>query len=541
MKFLILFLIVILAFLLRFYQLSTNPPGLNLDEVAIGYNAYSILRTGRDEYGKFLPIVFRSHDDYKPPLYIYLTAPSIAVFGVNEFAVRFPAALFGTLSVLAVFFLSRQLFSSSKLALLSSYFLAISPWHLQFTRAAFETGVTVFATAVGVFLFLRGLTKKSSASLILASLAFGLELYLYQAAKVFIPLLVIALLALNLQKIINQKKRVLVFVFIFATFFLPVAFLSTTRAGQLRFQGTSIFKEYLPYAHAQSWREADQLSGSTFAASLFHPRFLTYLPSVISGYLSHYDLTFLFVGDHGPPNNYVPGAVGLLYPWEILAVIPGLYFLARRFRPASLVVFAWFLLAPLPASVTSGVPSATRTALSLPIYQIITALAIVVLLNIIRNHSRFWANASSLAFLLLTVPIVTYYLHMMFFHAPRDYSDIWFYGYKNVVAETARLAPNYRRVVVSTALKQPQNFFAFFLRYDPLTYLRVDGGTVSGGFKENRNHFAKFNFTSSDWETLLKEKSLLFVGLVDDFPDSITPIKTFHYLNGKPSVMIVGT
>ena len=63
MKFLILFLIVILAFLLRFYQLSTNPPGLNLDEVAIGYNAYSILRTGRDEYGKFLPIVFRSHDD----------------------------------------------------------------------------------------------------------------------------------------------------------------------------------------------------------------------------------------------------------------------------------------------------------------------------------------------------------------------------------------------------------------------------------------------------------------------------------------------
>lgn len=85
-----LFLIVLLASLLRFYHFTSNPPGLNTDETAIGYNAYSILKTGKDEYSQKFPLAFRSFDDYKPPLYIYLTVPSVAIFGLNEFAVRFP-------------------------------------------------------------------------------------------------------------------------------------------------------------------------------------------------------------------------------------------------------------------------------------------------------------------------------------------------------------------------------------------------------------------------------------------------------------------
>src|SRR4030042_5629595 len=101
----ILLAIVLLAFTICFYKLHEVPPGINLDEVAIGYNAYSILKTGRDEYGARLPIFFRSHDDYKPPLYIYLAVPSIALFCLNEIGVRFPSMLFGTLSVFMIYFL----------------------------------------------------------------------------------------------------------------------------------------------------------------------------------------------------------------------------------------------------------------------------------------------------------------------------------------------------------------------------------------------------------------------------------------------------
>src|SRR3989344_5188900 len=107
MKNRVLILIILLAAFLRFYNLSKTPPSLYWDEASLGYNAYSILKTARDEHGQFLPITnFAAFGDYKPPGYIYLTVPSIAIFGVNEFAIRFPSAFFGTLTVLLAFFLT---------------------------------------------------------------------------------------------------------------------------------------------------------------------------------------------------------------------------------------------------------------------------------------------------------------------------------------------------------------------------------------------------------------------------------------------------
>ena len=106
----LIYLIITLGLFLRVVYLNINPPGLTVDEVSIGYNAYSILKTGRDEYGTFLPFDFKSLGDYKPPLYIYLTAFSEAVFGLNEFAVRFPAALLGTISIIFIYYFLQILF-----------------------------------------------------------------------------------------------------------------------------------------------------------------------------------------------------------------------------------------------------------------------------------------------------------------------------------------------------------------------------------------------------------------------------------------------
>src|SRR3989338_5274337 len=134
-----LILILTVAAILRFYQLGANTPSLDWDEVAHGYNAYSILKTARDEYGYKFPLSFRSFDDYKPPIYTYLVVPSVAIFGLNDFAVRFPSALLGVLTVIFTYLMVLKLFKNKNIALLSSLFLAISPWHLQFSRVAFET------------------------------------------------------------------------------------------------------------------------------------------------------------------------------------------------------------------------------------------------------------------------------------------------------------------------------------------------------------------------------------------------------------------
>jgi len=132
----ILIIIVILAAFLRFYQLGNNPPSLTWDEVAWGYNAYSLGIDGRDEFGRFLPFNYlESFGDFKPPMYAYLDIIPIKIFGLNEFAVRFPSALFGLLTVLITYFLTKRIFFDSKskelYALFSALFLAISPWHIM--------------------------------------------------------------------------------------------------------------------------------------------------------------------------------------------------------------------------------------------------------------------------------------------------------------------------------------------------------------------------------------------------------------------------
>ena len=80
-----LFLLVLLGLGLRLFRLGSIPPSLHWDEPSWGYNAYSILKTGRDEYGRLMPLVFKAFGDYKSAIYVYLTTLSVGVFGLNEF------------------------------------------------------------------------------------------------------------------------------------------------------------------------------------------------------------------------------------------------------------------------------------------------------------------------------------------------------------------------------------------------------------------------------------------------------------------------
>ena len=110
-KYRLLILILITAGLFRFWGLTKSPPALNWDEVSIGVNAYSILKTGRDEWGQFLPLSFRAYGEQKLPGMIYASIPGIAIFGLNEFGVRITPALIGILAVYALYLLGSQLIS----------------------------------------------------------------------------------------------------------------------------------------------------------------------------------------------------------------------------------------------------------------------------------------------------------------------------------------------------------------------------------------------------------------------------------------------
>src|SRR3989344_8277751 len=189
--------ILLFGFFLRFIAIDKIPAGFTPDEASFGYDAYSILKTGKDQWGKPFPLVFESFGDFKSPLYAYLTIPSVALFGLNKFAVRLPNAILGTLAVLVTYFLSKKLFPDKKsfsflafsfsLGEIAAILLSISPWHIMLSRGAFEANLTTFFLPLAVLLFLN---KRFA----LAGLIFGLNLFSYHSAKIVTPLVLIGLL-----------------------------------------------------------------------------------------------------------------------------------------------------------------------------------------------------------------------------------------------------------------------------------------------------------------------------------------------------------
>src|SRR5258706_9006720 len=134
LSYILLGLIVLIAVVLRLYKLGSAPAGLYLDEAGQGYSAYSILKTGKDEFGKSFPIVFRSFTDFKTPIYVYLIVPLIPIFGLTKFAVRFPSFFFSIITIPVLYFLIQELFPKKlkdiawKLGIIAALLLAISPW-----------------------------------------------------------------------------------------------------------------------------------------------------------------------------------------------------------------------------------------------------------------------------------------------------------------------------------------------------------------------------------------------------------------------------
>jgi 4-amino-4-deoxy-L-arabinose transferase-like glycosyltransferase len=265
---LLLLAILLLGLFLRTYHLADFPSGFTPDEASFGYDAYSLLETGKDHWGQSWPLTFRSFGDFKLPLYGYLTIPSVAIFGLNEFAVRLPSALFGTLAIFATYLLTKQLFSKStpekpprlkaspdssdllstlganSLELLTAFLLAISPWHISLSRVAIEANLTSFFLPLGLFFLLKGLNNKSPGFWILDSgfclaisgLLLGLNMYTYHAARLFTPLILIATLIWHFSSTTRPSRkiprstlmiyiiRVLPLLVIFTLFTIPIFF-----------------------------------------------------------------------------------------------------------------------------------------------------------------------------------------------------------------------------------------------------------------------------------------------------------------------------
>lgn len=541
----LLILIVFVALILRFYQLGVNPPSLTWDEASLGYNAYSILKTGADEYGNKFPISIRSFDDYKPALYTYLTVPFIKIFGLNEFAVRVPSALIGVLSILVIYFLVKELLQKwdkkyqKPIALASAFFLAISPWHLQFSRGAFEGNIGIFFLMLGILLFFKGL--RDGKLFIISSVSFALSIYSYHSFRLLVPLLLVFIGFIFWQEVLKKKLFFVIFLLSLTLLTLPVYFsFVKAQASNSRLSMVTIFSDPTVINPSIKRIDYDKSNNDVFGQTL-HNRRIVYSLAIVKGYLDHFNPDFLFIhGDGGVQHHAVD--MGMIYLWELPFILAGLYILVNRRNRYSLILISLFLLAPLPSAITTGTPHPIRAIALMPAFHIFTAIGTVfIFLRILKMRTMFGRAILLFIIALSLIFNLVYYLHQYYVHSPIEYGYFWQYGYKEALSFAKENEKKFSNIIMTYEYDQPYVYYLFYNKIDPVWYQKNWDYNKNGTIDRFKRIIGKYTFRNIEYSRDINIPNTLLIGAPREIPDNARVIKTIKFPDGKTAFKIAET
>jgi len=510
------------------------PPSLSWDEVSIGYNAYSILKTGKDEWGAVYPLAFKSFGEYKYPFHIYASALSIYSFGLNEFAVRFPSALLGVINIFLLYLLVLKLFKNQFIALTAAFLLTISPWHIQFSRVIWETNFALFFFFLGLFLFILWTEKMKHKYLFFSIIIFGLGIYTYNAAKIFVPFFLVVLCWIYRKLFFKYKTQL---------FFVSLVFFAIVFLGifQSNLSGLSRFRQF-EYNQSQY--------DKTIIYRLIRREKPAKIEIFLRQYLSHFTPRYMFINGDSNPRHSIQ-TVGEFYVFDIVMLPLGGYFLFNRFRKLFLFMIFWLFISPIPASIVNEAPHASRAMFGIGVFQIISALGFWGIL------SRIGLNVKGkYVFILLLGAVVAFfvviYLNNYFNNYSVSYSKSWQYGYKQVAKIIKDKSDNYDMIVVSRYYGEPQEFLLFYLKYPPEKYQlesvlnseKKDGWTNVRGF--NKFFFPEFENGSIGPSEIINEysnKKILFITKPGDFTTNLkikySKLGEVAFLNGETAFEVI--
>jgi 4-amino-4-deoxy-L-arabinose transferase-like glycosyltransferase len=342
---------MLVAVVFRFNQITSIPPGLYPDEAMEGNNAVQALETGHYQ-------VYYTENNGREGLFVNLVAFSIAFFGNHAWSIRIVSAIAGTLTVLGLYLLTSRLFNW-QVGALSSYLMAISFWHVNFSRIGFRAVLAPMFLVWGFYFLWRGLSSSRFWNFAVSGLAWGLGFYTYISFRAMPLVLVIMLLVywqaikkdFSHEKYMETRNRIIrglaLFMVITILVALPIGYYFYThpadfsvRTGQL-----SIFNSSHPW----------QLLVSNTIKTLG---------------------MFNFIGDWNWRHN-LAGSPELLWPVGALFVLGFLrscikLFKTKRshghFSAIHAMLLSWFFVALLPVVLSNeGIPHALRAIIVVPV------------------------------------------------------------------------------------------------------------------------------------------------------------------------------
>lgn len=494
--------IALISVLFTIVHKTPVPPAFNSDEAAFGYNAYSLLKTGKDEYGTLLPIRLKSFGDYKMPLYSYLSIPFVAVFGLNEFSARSLNIVLSFILPFCVYALTEELFKNKKISLISAFLVAVSLGLHIIARHAHEAYLASILTTLAAYFTLKSLQKPNPRNIAgLVSSSF-LLLFSYHPGRLFVAAFIFFAFLYSLL----QKKKTfiipLVLMVVIGVFSISDLIYNPTRLENLAFFNNQGFTLTI--------QELKTEGGIKY---LYNPLFVG-IKEIVQDHLTYYSPQFLIQnGDENYRFGY-PG-MSIMTPIEYLFIFVGIYFLFKNKEQWKWFVVYLIFISPLSASLSWNKGSLTRSLFLLIPLLTVSAYGMYYGLKSIRNNVRM---AGLIVVLLSFVFFLAFEWDFYLFHYPKRLVTIhaWQAGYSQVNTFIKDNYDKYDRFFITRDIGMPYIFTLFYLQYPPEKYQKQASLTAPDEYGFGQvNMFDKFVFTFKTPNPNLGH--VAYIGSIDNF------------------------
>jgi 4-amino-4-deoxy-L-arabinose transferase-like glycosyltransferase len=446
-NYIIIFISIILfAFLLRIYNLSKNPPGFFCDEAAIGYNAWSILTTGKDEYGIQLPLFFKSFGDYRLPIPIYANIPSVMLFGLQEISIRLTAVIFGIINIIFIILIVKEVLNKSA-GLIAGFLLAITPWHIHMSRWGSEYIYFPSLISIAIYFLLKSIHEQRF--LVLSSFFFALSLYTYYPTLFVTPLFLLfsgIIFIVMVRKHIHWEYIFLSFI-IFSVMCIPLVSAFVNKTLLTRWNSVN-------YTHLPVQKQMKQS---------------------IQFYLQHFGPDFLFFkGDVGLPGHFVTRhsvrESGELYFFSFPFLLIGFFYtLFKKQSFGSIIIWILLFLYPLGSIVTPEGILATRSIIGILPLSFFSAIGLTQSIQLLLRIKSVTMKILTLCVVCIIIFISAgIYLYQFYVLYPKYSADYWGwqYGPKDIISYFLENQSNYDEEIMFPEFNAPYIFFKFYAPHD---------------------------------------------------------------------------
>ncbi len=506
--FIIVILFCFLSLFLNVYKKSAAPACFTADEAAFGYNTYSILKTGKDEYGTSFPLRLKSFGDYKLPLYSYLSVPFINTFGLNQDSTRALNTFLAFLLPFVIFFLTKELFNKNSIAVLVSFLISVNLGLHIIGRQAHEAYLATFLISVSSLFFVKVLKKTNLYSALFFSIFILLSLFSYQSSRIIaLFFLIYALFYLFWLKNYSNKRNLLRFIVLFlitlTLFGITDLIYKPERVKNLLFFNNIGFSLKINELRSEG------------GPRLFYNKLTVGAHDLVFQYLTYFSPQFLVSqGDNNPRFGFL--GMSPITPLEYIFVFIGIYYLFKNNEKWKYFIIFVLLASPFSASLTWAGNSLTR---SLFIIIPILILSSYGLINLMESIKIKQASKIVLIFLFFIVEVFFLFYSWDFYlnHYPKRALTIrsWQCGNKELANYVENNYNRFNHFYITRKNGQPYIFLLFYLKYPPAQYQKQAELSPPDnlGFGQVEQ-FDKFDFNFRYNHSL---KNSVFIGYPDDF------------------------